>query len=376
MNQDYLAQARFWAGEYRRRLPLTLARAIPPRVNTSVVHALEARARPRDLTLGTTLQRASEITRGTHVLSDSATLVCPAVPALSAEDGFWFPAVTVYELTGIQLDVDSGLVFSRNWVVNGSGSGQRWAIDTAFLTGASVRVRDGARRPEQRPVAALGNAVEHYHFLMETLPQVLRIRSVDPDVVFVASSDVSSFARQRLAELDVALELRPRHQVLDCRHAYLCPGFPRERTHPADLDLLARTYAPGTVPGEGTRRLYVSRRVSLRPLKQEARLEDWLRARGFDIVLLEEMPFADQVACMAEAAVVVGPHGAGLANTVFMPRGGRVVELATTEWWSNAFRRIAVARGHDYTLVPMATTPAARWGSADEAIALLDPLLS
>lgn len=372
----YGHQLRFWSGELPRRAKRSLAWHVPPDVNSWLVNALESVNRPRDLTLGTGLSRATEIVRERHVLSSSAVLVCPELPGVLAEDGYWFPPTTVYRLGGVRVDIDSGgLVFSRDWVVNGSGPGQRWSIDTAFITGAARRVRAAARRPESRPVAVLGNADELYHFLMETLPQVLRIREVEPETIFLTSGNVAPFARDRLDELGVRLQQQPRHEVLDCEDHYLCPGYPRERTHPADMHLLATTYAPQAIAGSATARVYVSRAGSARSIHEEERLEAWLRTRGFDIVRLETLPFTEQVACLASAELVVGPHGMGLANTVFMPPGGHVIELASTEWWSNAFRRISQARGHRYTLVPLASTPVARWGSADEAIALLDPLV-
>lgn len=377
--QSYFAQARFWAREYRRRAPQMLARAVPPSANSAIIYALESRARPRDLSLGTPFPRARQILIDTHELAPSETVRIPAVGQLS-EDIYAFPPVRVHELSGVQLDIDSGLVFSRDWVINGSGTGHRWAMDSAFITGAAVRVAEGRHPGEARTVAPLANVVEHYHFLMETLPQVLRIRQIAPDVVFLTSSSMSPFAREVLDRLGVRHETTERHRVVECDRVLFCEGFPRERTHPADMQLLSDTLIElaGTaadVASSGDEQLYLSRRKSMRALAREERLEGWLAERGFTTLLLEEIPLDDQVRALAGARVVVSPHGGGLANTIFMAPGGRVVELATGEWWSNAFRRIAHVRGHDYSLLAMQSTPEARWGSADEAISLLGPRL-
>ena len=50
---------------------------------------------------------------------------------------------------------------------------------------------------------------------------------------------------------------------------------------------------------------------------------------GFDSVRLEEMTFRQQVELFYEAEIVVGAHGAGLANILFSPRV-KVIELQTT----------------------------------------------
>jgi hypothetical protein len=55
-------------------------------------------------------------------------------------------------------------------------------------------------------------------------------------------------------------------------------------------------------------------------------LKQFLKANGFGVYYLEEMPVWEQVLRMAEADVIVGPHGAGLANIVFAANA-TVVEI-------------------------------------------------
>lgn len=52
-----------------------------------------------------------------------------------------------------------------------------------------------------------------------------------------------------------------------------------------------------------------------------------LERRGFERVELEDLPVRDQIAMFAEASVVVGPHGAGLTNTLATAAGAWLVEL-------------------------------------------------
>ena len=310
-------------------------------------------------------------------MTDPALVVIPSVPGQLAEDGHWFPPVTAFHLSNVQLDVNSGLVFSRDWVVNGSGTGQRWAMDSAFITGATVRVRESAIRPEARTVTPLANVIEHYHFIMETLPQVLRIQQVAPDAIHVTADRPPELVAGILNDLGVRWEVLDRDEVLTCSSVWMCPGHPRERTHPADMQLLLDTFAPSrdrTTAGHGDR-VYISRARSGRSLSGERNLEEWLVSRGFAILYLEDLAFTEQVSRLNHASLVVAPHGGGLANTVFMPPGGTVIEIATGEWWSNAFRRIAHIRGHTYHLLMIESTPGAPWGSATETIARLGPIL-
>ncbi|HEX8463311.1 MAG TPA: glycosyltransferase family 61 protein, partial [Abditibacterium sp.] len=80
----------------------------------------------------------------------------------------------------------------------------------------------------------------------------------------------------------------------------------------------------------GRRRIYISRRnAKERRVLNESEVEKCLGNWGFESVRLEEMTFQQQVELFYEAEIVVGAHGAGLANVLFSPRV-KVIELQTT----------------------------------------------
>lgn len=109
-------------------------------------------------------------------------------------------------------------------------------------------------------------------------------------------------------------------------------------------------------------RLYISRdRAKYRRVVEDQQLSDWLvREQGFKIVLLETLSFAKQVALLAQAKVIVAPHGAGLTNLVFCQPGTIVVELFSPRYVPSYFWEIADLIGlQHYHLVgePLATHP-------------------
>ena len=72
--------------------------------------------------------------------------------------------------------------------------------------------------------------------------------------------------------------------------------------------------------------------ASRRSLRDHDHLRDWLAAAvrhpyRFLNLRLETMPLREQVEVFARCALVVGQHGAGLANLVWMPCGQNVLEL-------------------------------------------------
>lgn len=69
------------------------------------------------------------------------------------------------------------------------------------------------------------------------------------------------------------------------------------------------------------------------------------------IAQLEKMPFAAQVNLMRNTRILIAPHGAGTLNQIFMPAGGRIVELfpkGYSNWHAAAVARVF---GHKLTEV-------------------------
>ncbi len=99
------------------------------------------------------------------------------------------------------------------------------------------------------------------------------------------------------------------------------------------------------------RRLYVPRkRGGWRSVVNEDELVARLTRDGFEVVRPDGMSLADQVRLFAEAAVVVGLHGAGLTNVLFAPRG-RLVELRGT-YGGGEYRSMASGLAVPYAAVP------------------------
>lgn len=76
---------------------------------------------------------------------------------------------------------------------------------------------------------------------------------------------------------------------------------------------------------------------------------EFLKSRGFEIVRPEAMSFPDQVRLFASASLIVGMHGAGLANILFAPRA-RLVEFIGS-YGSADYLFMAQILGNQYTRV-------------------------
>ncbi|MBV8517133.1 MAG: glycosyltransferase family 61 protein [Acidobacteria bacterium] len=100
------------------------------------------------------------------------------------------------------------------------------------------------------------------------------------------------------------------------------------------------------------RKLFISRRdAERRRLINEDAVWALLQPRGYERVRMETLSFAEQIALLREAAVVVALHGAGLANMLFARDGLQVVELSDVTFPNPQFYALAAALGHHYWLV-------------------------
>lgn len=103
-------------------------------------------------------------------------------------------------------------------------------------------------------------------------------------------------------------------------------------------------------------KIYISRKKALRrkPVN-ENELELFLENKGFKAICLEDFTFLEQASIMRNAKTVIGIHGAGLANIMFMPSGGHLIELSPEINESELFRipfwRLASAINCDYSIL-------------------------
>lgn len=122
-----------------------------------------------------------------------------------------------------------------------------------------------------------------------------------------------------------------------------------------------RILAQAPPAAEGAERVYLSRRsTSMRVMVNEAALERALVRRGFRIVRPETLSVADQIAAVRGAKVLVGASGAQLANALFLPPGGRLIEIQPENFTSVWAPMMAWVTDRDWAGY-FAPSPTNRW---------------
>jgi len=252
-----------------------------------------------------------------------------------------------------------------------------WPFESVLVHGLEV---PSAKQVELRlagPVAVLPTTSNYYHWLIEDLPLALRTHEVDPSTPWVSYA-AGITDRHRIVADAMGAALTPAPLVVRCGEQIL-PGRAADSffPHPADVDRIHRLgehltrQADAPTRSEYPERIYISRRHSRRPLRDEFALEHHLAERGFTTLVLEQTPWIEQIRHFQAARVVIAPHGAGLANTAFSPSGTTVVELTIGTMFNRCYEWLAHVAGHDYRPVEADSEPLTGPQLADRALAAL-----
>jgi hypothetical protein len=184
----------------------------------------------------------------------------------------------------------------------------------------------------------------HYgHFITETLSTFWIFDKLDAGGFdyflfhpFVFGTDMPAYAQFCLARFGIAPEkvvfAQETPLVLD---EVVVPERLLRLNHSADPRLrsvYSRIGAAVPHPPERGRRVYLSRRgLNMRKFHRvvanEVQIEAVFRQAGFEIVRPEELPFPDQIALYADAAILAGLSGSALHNSVFVREGALTIEL-------------------------------------------------
>lgn len=98
-------------------------------------------------------------------------------------------------------------------------------------------------------------------------------------------------------------------------------------------------------------KLYISRAdAAQRFVRNEADLIPTLAAHNIHLVHMEGRSLAEQITLLSNCRLLVGLHGAGLTNMLWMPLGSQIVEIRRRgDDHNNCYYALACALGHSYT---------------------------
>ena len=203
----------------------------------------------------------------------------------------------------------------------------------------------------------------YYHWLVDTLPRLLVLRQTHPSILLLLPQPLPpqqapDYLSRSAAVLGfthyVPLNTR---QILRADCVVLPELTAASLTQNPNLiqqvrtELLAALSPPS--PVRATRRVYAARAGGgVRSILNEEEVDSLLQEAGFEKIYFERLSFLEQVCLMRETAVLVGVHGAGMTNMLFLQDEAKVVELLNEEYGDLCYFRLASCIGLPYFYVP------------------------
>jgi Glycosyltransferase 61/Tetratricopeptide repeat len=172
-----------------------------------------------------------------------------------------------------------------------------------------------------------------YHWMMEWIPRLLlaeahgfkgQIALQNPNKFQLDTLRLLGISENRLHIVDHVLWRPECAWLTEPIYGSHLESFPallnevRER--------LLRQVRPNTSYGD---RLYIPRRNPHRPRRivNEAALVALLKRYDVRECLMDDLAVSDQIAIAMQAKILVGPHGAGMLHSLFMPKRSLIIEL-------------------------------------------------
>ena len=175
----------------------------------------------------------------------------------------------------------------------------------------------------------------YFHWLADTLPRLFVVKDLATTVVLLIPSQYHDleFVRASLRLFDIAgIDYVQPHEVCISEQivlpAHAAPSGDFNDALMQELrEFILDSYGIDR-RSEAHRRIYISRSgAAKRRIANEEEVIGILRDNDFEVVRFEDHPFEQQVRIAAATKYLVSNHGAGLTNMLFMPEGGRVLEL-------------------------------------------------
>lgn len=190
-------------------------------------------------------------------------------------------------------------------------------------------------------------STEYYHFLTEALPSAMFCaNSLPPETPIVCGQSRFAEGFFRWFGLTNPIQFGPRPGGVTAK--YVECGNPSHDTIQRLRDVIE-----SKLEFTKTRGILIRRHDS-RYLENESEVLSAFQSLypELDWVIYDVLPAAETASLFASAAVIVGPHGAGLTNMIFSARGIRIYEFMPNSQPNLCYTHLSSLLGNTYTMIP------------------------
>jgi capsular polysaccharide biosynthesis protein len=199
----------------------------------------------------------------------------------------------------------------------------------------------------------------YYHWLLESLPRLLHLCDHSNEFSLILPvSFTEPFYAETLQLLGVSSVIRVEPRTIYSTKTIVLPYLNNpmgtySRARLLELRRRLLRAASGFCARRYGEKIYITRKSALRrKVINEAEVENALSSIGFVSVILEDYSVVEQAAIFSEAKLVIGIHGAGLSNILFLPENSILIELRKFDGGENSFfQSLAAALNQKYHLM-------------------------
>lgn len=219
-----------------------------------------------------------------------------------------------------------------------------------ILTSKKISLNDNKKYLLVTDIESIG----HFHWFTEVVPKLLCIKDMAnefilllPDKPYIKKIAIDSLKLLKLNFDD--LVLMKEKEFYKIKNLYYVSKISRTgQMH----DELMKQMREESISGKktGNRRIYISReKAKFRKVLNEKELFDVLKNYGFEVVHGEKFSLTEQIEMFSACETLLGIHGAGLTNCIFMKQGSKVIELRRKETAiNNGYWQLADSLDHKY----------------------------
>jgi capsular polysaccharide biosynthesis protein len=189
---------------------------------------------------------------------------------------------------------------------------------------------------------------EYFHWLADVLPKLILVDS-DLPLLLPPGYLARDYIKQSLELMGIGFTELPKARARCPELQVITPVAPTGNFNPDVMTRLRnRLVAKNDDPASD--RVYISReKAPRRRITNEDALRATLESFGFTCVCMEDYPWQEQISIVSRASLLMGLHGAGLTNMLFMQPGSQIIELRRQgDGHNNCYFTLASAMSHDY----------------------------
>jgi capsular polysaccharide biosynthesis protein len=187
--------------------------------------------------------------------------------------------------------------------------------------------------------------------LIDALPRLAVLKEFPAETRIILPAHKAQYQIESLEMLDLSNRCRwtgETHLELE-DYYFASPPSMIACYSPYTVEMVRGMFLPLRNTRKATpKRFFVRRSGTVRNMTNEAEVLEFFEKAGWTIVDLVNVPFAEQVAWFAGAEAIAGIHGSGMTNSLWSPRGCKIIEMFCDQFIAGDAEWIAQCTGAEY----------------------------